>query len=302
MNPFTIVCVLHDSAGPLEALLDSLDAHLPDRDRVQLVVVDTGSSDGGSALARARDADVIELDPSVGFGAANNAGIRRASHPLTVLLNPDCELLDESLTTLAAAAAVSPPALHVPRLLNTDHTVQRSAHPLPGTPGTLLAALVSPRALPRTLRERLEPWRSQRTRTVGWAIAACVAAPTATLRRLGPFRADEFLFFEDLDLCLRARSVGIPTVLHPDLRVRHLGGHATAVAYRVEPHELLARRRREVIERNRAGVARRLDDVAQLLTYATRSAARAAVRRPAPRERAQLAAQLSVIRSAPWIS
>ena len=30
--------------------------------------------------------------------------------------------------------------------------------------------------------------------------------PDATLRALGPFDADAFLFYEDLDLCLRARA------------------------------------------------------------------------------------------------
>ena len=39
------------------------------------------------------------------FGAANNAGVQRARHPVTVLLNPDCELLDGSLARLAARAA-----------------------------------------------------------------------------------------------------------------------------------------------------------------------------------------------------
>lgn len=290
---FTIVCVLHDSARPFRALLASLEAQLPRP--AQLVVVDTGSTDDGPQLAREYGAELLELGPGVGFGAANNAGIGLAATPVTVLLNPDCELLDGGLATLAAHAATDPPALHVPLLLNRDGTVQRSAHPLPGAPGTLLGALLPPRLLPRRLGERLEPWRCRRTRTVGWAIAACVAARTTTLRRL-EFRPDEFLFFEDLDLCLRARAAGIRTVLHPGVRVRHLGGHATSVLYPEEPHELLARRRRAVVERNRSRPARRLDDLAQLLTFATRSAARLALRRPAPRERAQLAAQLAVIR------
>jgi GT2 family glycosyltransferase len=242
---------------------------------------------------------LIELGPRAGFGAANNAGLRRARHPVTVLLNPDCELLDSSLVQLVARAASEPPALHAPRLLNADLTVQRSAHPLPGTPGTLLPALVHPAALPRGLRDRVEPWRAQRPRTVGWAIAACLAAPTAALARLGPFDPEAFLFFEDLDLCLRARAQGVRTVLHPDLRVRHLGGHATSVVYRDEPHELLARRRRDVVERARSRRARRVDDVSLLLTYATRAGARIALRRPADREREQLAAQLAVIRKAP---
>lgn len=295
-SPFTVVSVLHDSAGPFKVLLDSLDTQL--KGRFQLVVVDTGSCDEGPALARDHGAEVIELGPGAGFGEANNVGLGQARHPATVLLNPDCELLDDGLATLARHAAAAPPALHVPRLENPDGSLQRSAHPLPGELGALLPALLPAPALPRVVRERVEPWRSERTRTVGWAIAACVAARTATLKRLGPFRTDEFLFFEDLDLCLRARAAGVRTVLHPDLRVRHLGGHATSVAFGGEPHELLARRRREVVERNRSRAARRLDDVAQMVTYATRSAARVALRRPSARQRAQLAAQVAVVREA----
>ena len=134
-------------------LLDSLDRHLADPP--QLVVVDSGSSDGGAALARERGAEVVELPDNPGFGAATNAGVARARHDVTVLLNPDCELLDGSLAGLAALARRHPGALHVPRLLNADGSVQRSAHPLPGTPGALLAAARPPAAAPaRAARAR----------------------------------------------------------------------------------------------------------------------------------------------------
>ncbi|MEA2136329.1 MAG: N-acetylglucosaminyl-diphospho-decaprenol L-rhamnosyltransferase [Solirubrobacteraceae bacterium] len=291
---FSIVVVLHDSAGPLPALLASLDL-LPEP--TQLVVVDTGSRDEGPTLARAAGAEVVELGANPGFGAANNAGVKRARHAVTVLLNPDCELLDGSLARLAAAASTGPDRLWVPRLLETGGAVQRSAHPLPGTLGALLPAVAHPPALPRPLRELVEPYRAERPRTVGWAIAACVAARSDVLRRLGPFDPRRFLFFEDMDLCLRARAAGIPTVLDPSVRVRHLGGHATRRAYGGEPHQLLARRRREVVEANRGRAARALDDAAQALTFASRAAARQATGREAGRERAQLAALLRAMRA-----
>jgi GT2 family glycosyltransferase len=91
-----------------------------------------------------------------------------------------------------------------------------------------------------------------------------------------------------MELGLRARALGIPTVLHPELRVRHTGGHA--VLRDGEPYELLARRRRETVERTRGVRARTLDDAAQALTFSTRIAARAVLGRDASRERAQLAA------------
>ncbi len=145
-----------------------------------------------------------------------------------------------------------------------------------------------PPLLPRALRVRAEPYRAERPRTVGWAIAACVAARTETLERLGPFDAKQFLFFEDMDLCLRARAAGVPTVLDPSVRVRHLGGHSTGPAYAGEPHELLAQRRRAVVTANRGATAAALDDLAQALTFATR----AAIKRNADRERDQLGALL----------
>jgi GT2 family glycosyltransferase len=295
MTALSVVVVLHDSARELRALLASLDAHAPAR--TQLVVVDTGSRDDGPALARAHGAEVLELPHNPGFGAANNAGLARVRAPVAVLLNPDCELLGPALGPLARRAATGPAALHVPRLRNADGTLQRSAHPLPGTPGALLGAVAHPPWLPRALRELAEPWRAARPRAVGWAIAACVAARTETFRALGPFDPAHFLFYEDLDLCLRARTARVPTVLHPDLEVRHLGGHATRPAYGGEPHAELARRRREAVERGLGRRARRLDDAAQLLTFASRAAARGLLRRPAGRERAQLAAQLGALRT-----
>ena len=107
-----------------------------------------------------------------------------------------------------------------------------------------------PPLLPRALRERAEPYRAGAARTVGWAIAACLAADTALLRELGPFDPAVHLFAEDMELGLRARARGIPTVLHPRLRVRHTGGHA--VHRGGEPYALLARRRREAVGRRSA--------------------------------------------------
>jgi N-acetylglucosaminyl-diphospho-decaprenol L-rhamnosyltransferase len=291
---FSAVIVLHDSAPDLARLLDSLDAHLPEHP--QLVVVDSGSRDAGADLARERGAEVVELAGNPGFGAASNEGVQRAVTDVVALLNPDVELLDAGLLDLVALARTRD-ALLVPRLLDADGTTQRSAHPLPGRPGALLPALVHPPLLPARLRLRAEPWRAESPRSVGWAIAAALVARTTTLRALGPFDSGAFLFYEDLDLCLRARAAGVPTELRPDVRLRHAGAHATGPAFGGEPHELQARRRREVVEARLGHRAVALDDAAQGLTFATRIGARRLLRRDASRERAQLRALLRARRA-----
>jgi GT2 family glycosyltransferase len=281
--PYAAVVVLHGSRAELAALLASLAAvGAPPR----LVVVDTGPDDGGARLAAEHGADVIVRRDNPGFGAATNLGLERVTEDVAVLLNPDIEALDDSLPRLARIARDHPRALHAPRLENPDGSVQRSVHPLPGTLGAFLPALIHPPLLPRTLRERAEPYRTRRPRTVGWAIAACLAATTGTLKQLGPFDPRTHLYAEDMELCLHARAQGIPTVYHPQLALRHAGGHSLHRGG--EPYDALAARRREAIASTRGRTARRLDDAAQLLTFATR----AAVKRPNHRERAQLGALL----------
>jgi GT2 family glycosyltransferase len=245
----TVLTVIHNSAKHLPSLLTSLDA------RCQIVVVDTGSTDDGPQQAQAAGALVVDRPDNPGFGAANNAGLAHATGAVTALLNPDIVLVPGALAALAGAAAHED-ALHVPRLRNPDGSNQDSIHPLPGDPVNYLRAV-----LPGPLRRRLGEARP------GWAIAAAMTARTATLRRLGPFDPAAFLFFEDLDLCLRARAAAVPLVVHRDLALTHAGGHSTGA----EDIVLQVRRRREVVTaRCGAGTARR-DDRALLLEHAVRA-------------------------------
>ena len=265
---FAVVVVLHRSR---DELARCCHARAP-----QLIVVDAGPDDGGAELAASHGAAVIDRRDNPGFGAAYNLALEHVTQPVTVLLNPDTDADGEALAELVAAR--EPAGLHAPRLLNPDGSVQRSAHPLPGTLGAFMPALVHPPLLPAR-SGRVEPFRAQAPRTVGWAIAACLAARTArsTAR---PFDPRIHLFAEDMDLCLRARAEGIRDAPPPRPRVTHTGRHSVEN----EPFEQLARNRRDCRAHARTRRARRLDDAAQLLTFATR----AVVKRPNDRERAQL--------------
>lgn len=282
----SIVVVTHDSAPDLARLNRSIRTHLGDGP--QVVVVDTGSRDDSVVAARSAGAEVVVLEGNPGFGPANNIGLGRVAGTVTALLNPDVELLDDGLLRLVQAASQER-ALFVPRLVGHDGRVQKSAHPVPGRAEAFAFAFLGG-ALPNRLRLRAEPWRSPRPVAVGWAIAAALVARTDLLRALGPFDPATFLFYEDLDLCLRAAHQGVATVLDPGVVLRHLGAHATGPAFDGEPHELLARRRREVVGRRLGRRTLALDDAAQAVTFATRAGARALLLRSPARPQAQLRA------------
>ena len=280
-----LVTVLHDSARDLEALLASLDRHLPD---AHLIAVDSGSTDDGSAVARdwRGNSTVIELEENVGFGRATNVGVAKAREPVTIVVNPDVELLDDSLAALAAEAAEHEDRILAPLVLLPDGTRQDNVHAEPATGAEAIRAALPPPAGGTTPY----PWQANEPRRVGWAVGCCLAARTGTLRRLGPFDESIFLYAEDLDLGLRATDAGIGTWFWPHARVLHKRAHSTAQAFTGEPFELLAERRRQVVGRRRGATARRRDDLIQAATFANRLALKTALRKPAGREKRQLRA------------
>ncbi len=294
-----LVTVTHNSASAVDRLLWSIERHLPG---AHAIVVDSGSSDGSATAARAAAprATVIELGENVGFGRACNAGLAHVSAPICVLINPDSELVDGSLATLAAdlLAPGAPEQILAPAVLSPDGTRQDTAHLDPESRRLWLKALLPTAALPGPLRPLLDPWRSPRPRRVGWAVGACLVAASQTLRRLGPFDERIFLFAEDLDLGLRAADAGVDTIFRPDARVVHQDAHSTGPAFGGEPFELLARQRRAVIGERRGEEAAERDDRIWELTYRDRILLKALTRRSTQRERAQLAA-LRQVRSEP---
>src|SRR2546423_1413763 len=255
--------------------MDSIDRHLPG---ARLVAVDSGSSDRGAAAVRERGGTVIELGENVGYGRGINIGIQQAEEPVTVVLNPDVELLDGSLAELAEEAARHEDRLLAPLVLLQDGTRQDSVH----TDRADLARAAVP--------GRAGPWDSDEPRKVTWAVGCAIAGRTETLRRLGPFDESAFMYAEDLELGLRAAEHGVETWFWPGARILHKRAHSTHEAFGGEPFDLLARRRREVIEERR-GSARK-DDLIQAATFANRIALKTLLRRPREREKAQLGALL----------
>ncbi len=295
----TLVTVTHESARVLGALLDSVERHLPG---ARMVLVDNASHDASLELARARPWILaVGLAENAGFGRACNQALAHVQTPVAALVNPDVELVDDSLLELVAEArrADRPARLLAPLVLSGDGRRQDTAHPAPGSAADLIRALIPPAAVPGAVGAPLAPWRARRPRRVGWAVACALVAPTATLRELGPFDESLFLYGEDLELGVRAARRGIETWLWPGARVVHHRAHATAEAFGTEPFERLAGARHDAVARSAGRRRAAVDDLAQAATFASRVALKRALGRSSARERRQLQAVLALRRGHP---
>src|SRR4051812_29757028 len=149
-----LVTVLHDSEREVRALMASIDRHLPG---ARLIAADSGSSDGGAAAVRAWGGTVVDMGGNVGFGRATNAGIAAVEEPVTIVVNPDVELLDSSLATLAEQAPEN--RILAPLLVQPDGRREWGEHGEP--PEARIVVAPPPRA---------------RRRRVAWAVGACLVA------------------------------------------------------------------------------------------------------------------------------
>ncbi len=286
----TLVTVSHNSQRELAGLLASVRRHLP---HAQVVVVDNGSSDGSADVARHwPGVTTVALDENIGFGRACNRGLREVRAPVTALVNPDVELLDDSLLRLVCEALRNdrPQRLLAPLVLNGDGTRQDSVHPAPVSLADLIRSAVPSALIPPPLGASMWPWRSSEPRRVGWAVGCALVAATATFRVLGPFDERIFLFGEDLELGLRAAQAGVQTWFWPCGRVLHHRAHATRIEFGGEPFERLARARHEVVARRLGRRRAALDDRAQAVTFGSRVILKRGLGLPAERERRQLQA------------
>ena len=208
------------------------------------------------------------------------------------------ELVDDSLDQLARVAEAHPDRLLAPLVIRPGGRREDSVHPDPLSPAAAAFALVPPALLPSRVAAALAPWRSASPRPVGWAVGGCLVASTETLRRLGPFDPDIFMYAEDLDLGLRARDAGVQTWFWPGARVIHHGAHSTRRAFGGEAFDRLARQRFGVVQRRRGRRAARADTALQLATFADRALIKRLAGRSAARERRLMTAAWRAAREA----
>jgi N-acetylglucosaminyl-diphospho-decaprenol L-rhamnosyltransferase len=134
MTRVSFVIVSYNSRLDLERCLGSLMAHPPLVDH-DCVVVDNASSDGTPeyVLGHWPAVRLIETGANLGFGAANNLGIRQTSSELVLLLNPDTAVPPDAIDRLVHVVDVRPSvAVAGPRLVDADGRAELSFGPMIG--------------------------------------------------------------------------------------------------------------------------------------------------------------------------
>ena len=204
----TVIIPSYQGGVDLLQCLQSLEAST--YGKLQLLVVDNASNDGSVEAAHRQfeSVEFVRNTTNVGFGAACNQGNRQAMErgdEFVLLINQDTLVAPDLIEKLVACADRYPRA-------GVIGAKTLSSQPMPDGSTRLLYAGAWKRILPL--------WQS--IPGIGKADQGLVTQPiqvdyvwghgmllrTAALREVGLFDPGFFMYYEDMDLCLRMQEAG----------------------------------------------------------------------------------------------
>ena len=217
----TVVIVTYRSMGVVNRALEALEP-IARGGAVACTVVDNASDDGTAAYVREEHPWVrlLEGRGNVGFGRGCNAGLARAETEFVLFLNPDAVISYESLLTLERFFDEHDGAgLIAPAVAFEDGGYQ-PVRPLP----TPLGVLAGEGGFALGSTEQIPVWPGAEPFPVEWLCGAVLMGRRQLLDDLDGFDPRFFMYFEETDLCVRARQAGAELWMVPGAEASHTSG------------------------------------------------------------------------------
>lgn len=228
---------------------------------------------------------LMRLPKNGGYGYANNQAIQAAlasgdPPDYLYLLNPDAYVHPGAVRELVSFMEQRPDVgLAGSRQEQPDGSINRSAFRFPSVSSELLRG--SRLGVVKRLFEDAEiaPPPSDHPAPADWLSGASLLIRRQVFERVGLFDDAFFLYYEETDLCLRARRHGFRCWYVPGSRVVHLEGQSTGVTdTRAAPQRLPRywfESRRHYFMKNHGPWKKRLADVAWTVGFVSWRARRA---------------------------
>jgi len=231
----SVVIVTYESAADLPACLGSLAAAAGPHP-LEVVVVDNASRDASDDTARGFGVKVVENHANEGLPRAINRGAALTAAPWLLLANPDTRLTPGSLARLVATATADDRTGCVgPHLSNPDGSDYPTGRRFPSLAMGAAHAVLAPvwPGNPATRRYHLAGQDRSAPTDVDWVSGACMLIRRAAFDQVGGFDPGYFMYFEEIDFCLRLARAGWRVRLDPLAEVEHaVGGSTRSAPYR----------------------------------------------------------------------
>jgi len=235
-DPSVTVIVTHYKS--VDALRSSLESvrECTDPSRTEVVVADSEVQPGTEAMVAEilPGARFLGFADDVGYAVSVNAALRVTTAPHVLVLNADVRIEPGTVEALSAALDADPTLGIVGPLLSYDDgTRQLSAFRFYRPTTVLHRRTATGRtrwgraALARFEAPGVEADRAGSPVFADWILGAAVMVRRAALEEVGEFNTRYWMYFEDVDICLRLWRAGWRVAVVPTASARHTYGRAS---------------------------------------------------------------------------
>ncbi|MBU6460582.1 MAG: glycosyltransferase family 2 protein [Proteobacteria bacterium] len=208
----TVSIVSHGHASWIEPLLQDLAA-CPEISRVILTV---NIPDRTIPVPEELKDKMVRLCNTVpqGFGANHNAAFRECQTPYFCILNPDMRLLGNPFEGLLQGLDDRDVALAAPFSMDQEGRIQDSVRYFPRPCSLMMKAINGQEG-------RYQADRTQVRFPVEWVSGMFMLIRSLDFSRIGGFDERYYLYYEDVDLCVRLWKARRQVLACSDVKVVH---------------------------------------------------------------------------------
>ena len=222
----SVIIVNWNTRNLLKKCLESIKAHTK-KISLEIIVVDNASTDGSADMVKSNFPEVILIKnkKNLGYGRASNQGLARARGKYVLFLNSDIDVnpncLDEMFSFMESKVEVGASAC---KLTYPDGSLQHSCRQFPSFKVFFLMLLGLRAVFPkmRIFREYLMlDWDHADLREVDQIMGSFMFVRKDVLDQVGGFDERFWMYFEEVDLCLRIKKAGWKIVHYPKASAVH---------------------------------------------------------------------------------
>lgn len=205
--------VSHGQISFVHELLHDINGHCADTDISVILTLNVPEEVPFDISKFGFAVSLIRNPHPKGFGANHNAAFVKADADVFCVINPDIRFTQNPFPHLLAILSDAGNSIVAPLVFDPDGSVEDSARRLP-TPWSIMRKLFQPAHGPdyQIGSDSIRP---------DFVAGMFMLFPVALFRQLGGFDERYFLYYEDVDICCRARMEGAQIVLDPRVRVIH---------------------------------------------------------------------------------
>jgi GT2 family glycosyltransferase len=243
MIDVSIISINYNNSNLTKNFIESIVKFTSKSIRYEIIIVDNCSELGDfenlKNILAPFDLKIIRSKINLGFGGGNMLGVQHATGRYFAFINNDVLFVEDSLSSLKDFMEVHPKIGIVgPQQLDVDSNPVYSFDHFHGIRKLLFGTKMVEMTSKATKRRKI---KYNSIFPVDLVLGSFMFFKSDVFAAIGGFDTNIFFYYEEMDICYRAKKIGYTSFLNPTTSYIHLEGSSTKAKYIIKKERNLSR-------------------------------------------------------------